>query len=153
MTPEALLALLDYHYWARDRLLDAVEEIMSDHFHKDMGNGFPSIRDTLLHIVFAEFVWRSRWEGESLPEPFDPKDFETVQDVCARWIEEEHRVRRFVNQVGPDGLNHVFRYTELNGQADTVRFLAVLAACGQPCCLSPRAGHHDVAPTRGPAAG
>ncbi len=27
MTLEALLTLLDYHYWARDRLLDAVEKI------------------------------------------------------------------------------------------------------------------------------
>ena len=44
MTLEALLALLDYHYWARDRLLDAVEEITPDHFHRNMGNSFPSIR-------------------------------------------------------------------------------------------------------------
>ena len=116
MTLEALLALLDYHYWARDRLLDAVEEIAPDRFHKDMGNSFSSIRDTLLHIVFSEWVWRLRWEGEPLPEPFDPKDFETVQDIRARWIEEERQVRRFVGQVGPDGLDHVFRYTELDGQ-------------------------------------
>ncbi len=122
MTLEALLALLDYHYWARDRLLDAVEEITPDHFHQDMGNSFSSIRDTLLHCVFAECVWRSRWEGESLPEPFDPKDFEAVQDVRVRWIEEEHRVRRFVNQLGPDSLNHLFRYTELSGKPTTSVF-------------------------------
>ena len=40
MTLEALLALLDYHYWARDRLLDAVEEITPDHFHKEYGEQF-----------------------------------------------------------------------------------------------------------------
>lgn len=117
MTLEALLALLDYHYWARDRLLDAVEEVAPDRFHKDMGNSFPSIRDTLLHIVFSEWVWRLRWEGELLPEFFDPKDFGTVQDIRARWIEEERHVRRVVDQVGPDGLDHVFGYTELDGQS------------------------------------
>ena len=116
MTLEALLTLLDYHYWPRDRLLDAVEKIAPSRFHKDMGNSFSSIRDTLLHIVFSEWVWRLRWEGEPLPALFDPKDFEAVQDVRARWIEEERQVRRFVDQVGPDDLNHVFRYAELNGQ-------------------------------------
>lgn len=119
MTLEALLTLLDYHYWARDRLLDAVEEITPDHFHKDMGNSFPSIRDTLLHIVFSEWVWRLRWEGEPLPEFFDPKDFEAVQDIRARWIEEEREVRRVVDEVvevGADELDHRFRYKELNGQ-------------------------------------
>ena len=116
MTLEALLVLLDYHYWARDRLLDAVEEITPDHFHRNMGNSFPSIRDTLLHIVFAEWVWRLRWEGKSLHGHLDSNDFETVQDVRACWIEEEHRVRRFVNQLGPDGLNHVFHYTNLGGK-------------------------------------
>ena len=116
MTLEALLALLDYHYWARDRLLDAVEKIAPDHFQKDMGNSFSSIRDTLLHIVFSEWVWRLRWEGKPLPAPFDPKNFETVQDIRARWIEEERKVRRFVERVGPDGLDHVFRYAELDGQ-------------------------------------
>ena len=119
MTLEALLALLDYHYWARDRLLDAVEKIAPDHFRKDMGNSFPSIRDTLLHIVFSEWVWRLRWEGEPLPPFFDPKDFEAAQDIRERWIEEERHVRRVVDQVGQDeqnGLDHAFRYAELDGQ-------------------------------------
>ena len=115
MTQKNLLTLLDYHYWARDRLLDAVQEIAPDQFRRDMGNSFPSIRDTLLHNVFAEWVWRLRWEGKPLPPPFDPKDFETVEDVRARWVQEEREVRRFVEQVGSDRLDHLFRYAQLDG--------------------------------------
>ena len=33
MNLQDLRTLLDYHYWARDRLLDAVAPLSSDEFH------------------------------------------------------------------------------------------------------------------------
>ena len=85
MTPKALQSLLDYHYWARDSLLAAAERLTHDQFHQDLGNSFSSIRDTLVHLVSAEWAWRSRWEGNPPSAHLAPADFETVQDVRARW--------------------------------------------------------------------
>ncbi len=63
MMHEELTVLLDYHYWARDRLLDAVDRLSPDEFRRDLGSSFGSVRDTLVHTMSAEWVWCSRWEG------------------------------------------------------------------------------------------
>ena len=115
MTPKALQSLLDYHYWARDRLLDAVERLTPDQFVQDLGNSFGSIRDTLVHVVSAEWAWCSRWEGESPSGHLASADFGTVQEVRARWVREEARVRRFVDQLGPDCFDRVIQYTHFSG--------------------------------------
>src|SRR5687767_13708820 len=72
MNLQELQTLIDYHYWARDRLLEAVEPLLPEQFTKDLGNSFPSVRDTLVHLYGADWIWCSRWEGESpsaMPEP------------------------------------------------------------------------------------
>ena len=47
MTYEDLQALVDYHYWARDRVLAAVEPVPAGQFTRDLGNSFASLRDTI----------------------------------------------------------------------------------------------------------
>ena len=58
--------LLDYHYWARDRLLEAVGRLSTQQYTQDLGNSFPSVRDTLVHIYSAEWAGNSRWQGKEL---------------------------------------------------------------------------------------
>ena len=42
--------LIDYHYWARDRMLEALDALTPEQYTRPMGNSFPSIRDTAVHI-------------------------------------------------------------------------------------------------------
>ena len=116
MTRKALLDLLDFHYWARDRLLDAVERLRHDQFHQDLGNSFGSIGDTLAHVVAAEWAWCSRWEGEPTDSHLAPTDFETVQEVRDRWAEEEARIRDCVDRLGPDGIDRVIQFSDFRGR-------------------------------------
>jgi uncharacterized damage-inducible protein DinB len=39
-----LETLLDYHYWARDRMLDALDPLTADQLNRDLGSSFRSIR-------------------------------------------------------------------------------------------------------------
>ena len=110
MTHEELTVLLDYHYWARDRLLDAVDRLGAEEFHRDLGNSFGSIRDTLVHLVSAEWIWCSRWEGRGPSVHLDAEDFDTAQDIRVRWSEEERRVREFVARLGAGGVDRVIEY-------------------------------------------
>ena len=116
MTLEALRNLLDYHYWARDRLLDALDPLTPDQFRRDLGSSFGSIRSTLVHVLSAEWIWCSRWLGEVPSCHLDATDLNTVQDVRARWVEEEARVRHFVDQLGAEGVVRVIEYTHLDGE-------------------------------------
>ena len=63
MTLADLKTLIDFHYWARDRVLDAAELLTPEQFTRDMGGSFKSIRDTLAHLYSAEWAWYQRWHG------------------------------------------------------------------------------------------
>ena len=65
MNLEDARALVDFHYWARDRLLDAIEPLSAEQLTRDMDGSFRSVRDTLAHIYSAEWIWLSRWRGAS----------------------------------------------------------------------------------------
>lgn len=111
-----LQVLLAYHYWARDRLLDAAEALSAEQFTKDLGSSFKSVRDTLAHIYFAEWVWYSRWMGTS-PTAALPADlFPNIGTLRRAWNEHENKVRAFVDGLGEDGLTRVIEYKLINGQ-------------------------------------
>jgi uncharacterized damage-inducible protein DinB len=126
MTIEDLRLLLDYHYWARDRLLEAVDVLTPEQFTRDMGSSFRSVRDTLAHIYAAEWAWHSRWVGKS-PTALLPSDmFPDVATLRATWAEHEARMRSFLDGVGEAGLTRVFEYKLLNGQPGASPFWQML---------------------------
>ena len=117
MTFDDLNTLLDYHYWARDRVLDAVVALTPEQFTRDMSNSFRSVRDTLAHITAAEWAWLGRWKGNP-PAALLPAD--RIPDVAAaraEWAKLEDEVRAFVRDLGPDGINRVFDYKMMSGAA------------------------------------
>ena len=65
MTFELLQTLLDYHYWARDRLFVAMDTLTEEQVRRPLGNSFSSVFETVVHLYGADWIWRSRWEGES----------------------------------------------------------------------------------------
>ncbi len=116
MTLSDLTLLLDYHYWARDRVLDAAAGLSPDQFTEDMGSSFRSVRDTLAHLYGAEWVWHSRWLGVSplaLPDAAELGDVDTVR---TRWMALEEQVRGFAAALGDEGLNRPFEYKTLAGK-------------------------------------
>ena len=65
MTVNDLQTLVDYHYWATRRVLNATDALTADQFTRDLRSSFPSVRDTLAHLYGADWIWCSRWEGTS----------------------------------------------------------------------------------------
>jgi uncharacterized damage-inducible protein DinB len=117
MTLQDLRLLFDYHYWARDRLLDAVTPLTPDQFTLDVGSSFGSVRDTLAHIYAAEWAWYSRWLGHS-PTALLPSDmFPDLAAIRAAWVDQEGKIRAFLAGLGEEGINRVFEYTLLSGHA------------------------------------
>ena len=114
--------MFDYHYWARDRLLEAVELLTPDQFTRNMGSSFGSVRDTLAHIYSAEWVWYSRWLGQSPAAmlPFDMfPDLKAIRDT---WVDQEGKMRAFLTGLGEDGINRVIEYTLLSGHTGASAF-------------------------------
>jgi uncharacterized damage-inducible protein DinB len=121
-----LQLLLDYHYWARDRTLAAVAALSKDEYERDLGNSFPSVRDTVNHIFLAEWVWQTRWVGES-PTAFPPKDeLPDLATLRERWMAHEPKVRAFVASLDSDGIERSFEYKLFSGATGTSMFWEML---------------------------
>jgi uncharacterized damage-inducible protein DinB len=69
VTFDDVRTLVDYHYWARNRMFEALANLTSDQFTQNLFNSFPSIRDTVVHLYSADWGWHLLWQGQPLPEP------------------------------------------------------------------------------------
>jgi uncharacterized damage-inducible protein DinB len=111
-----LQTLLEYHYWARDRLLDAADALTPEQLTRDLENSFPSIRDTLVHLYGADWIWCSRWEGESPQAMPEPNGYADVPSIRRAWREQEERVRAVLRRLGDQGIARPMEYQTVNGR-------------------------------------
>ena len=117
MTQTELLQLIDYHYWARDRMLAALEALPQALYEKPLGSSFGAIRDTAVHIYSAEWVWLERWYGVSPTIPLKVEDFPDVASLTAAWSALEARVRAYVAGLQGDRVNERVAYKSMAGVA------------------------------------
>jgi len=110
MNHATLSELLDYHYWAQERMFDTVEPLSPEQFTRDLGSSFPSVRDTLVHIHFAECIWYTRWQNEPVPLP-SAGMFPDLASVRQASRTHEARVRALLERLGPDGIMGSMAYT------------------------------------------
>lgn len=117
MTRTELLHLVDYHYWARDRMLAALDPLPPEAYVRPLGNSFASIRDTAVHIYAAEWVWLERWHGVSPSTPLDVETFPDVPALRAAWTVLETKMRAYVAGLDGDRVNERVAYRNLAGVA------------------------------------
>ena len=116
MNLQDVRTLFDYHYWARDRMLDAVQLLAPEQFTRDMNSSFTSVRDTLAHTYFAEWAWHSRWLGHSPSKGREPTEFADMASLRAAWRELEAEVRAFFGGLGEWDVERVIEYRLLDGR-------------------------------------
>jgi uncharacterized damage-inducible protein DinB len=105
-----LQTLAEFHYWATRRVLDAVEPLSPDQFTRDLGNSFPSVRDTLAHLYGGDWIWCSRWNGESPPGLPDPQRFPDLTSLRRVWDEHEPTLRAVLKRFGEAGVDQPVEY-------------------------------------------
>ncbi|MGB9145214.1 MAG: DinB family protein, partial [Acidobacteriaceae bacterium] len=115
MTYDDLRLLIDYNYWARDRVLDAVARITPEQFVRPMGNSFNSIRDTLAHICGAERIWITRLKGEKPQAAQKPDRLPDVDAARREWAELEGEMREQLAGLGPEAVERRIEYQDLRG--------------------------------------
>ena len=115
MTYDDLCLLVDYNYWARDRLLEAVAALTPEQFTRPMGNSFGSIRDTIAHICDAESIWLKRWRGEQsqgFQKPERMADFAAARE---EWAGLERGMREVLATLGPEDVGRRIEYKDFRG--------------------------------------
>jgi uncharacterized damage-inducible protein DinB len=126
MNLQDLRTLLDYHYWARDRMFEALAPLTPEQANRDLGSSFKSVRDTVTHLYAAEWAWFSRWQGTS-PTALLPADtFADLAGVRLAWLELEAQMRAFLEELGEAGVDRVIAFKLLSGQPGASPFWQML---------------------------
>jgi uncharacterized damage-inducible protein DinB len=115
MDLQTLRRLYEFNAWADRRTLESCAVLTPEQFTRDMKSSFHSVRDTLVHIFGAEWIWLERWEGRSptaLPWAPNFPDFESVR---ARWQEVELGLRQFVGGLTQADLDRVLERRTMAG--------------------------------------
>ena len=102
--------LVDFHYWATRRILDAVEPLTPDQFTKDLGNSFISVRDTLAHLYGGDWIWCARWQGESPSALPEAQLFPDLSSIRRAWDAHEAQVRAVLKRFGEIGVDQPVEY-------------------------------------------
>jgi uncharacterized damage-inducible protein DinB len=126
VTPSEAKTLVDYHYWALDRVLAAVEGLSEEQYTRDLGNSFRSVRDTLVHTYSAEWIWYCRWTGGSPASMLDPAMFRDLANLRQAWTDHQSKLRSLVSSLDQQGLDRMHDYRLMNGDPGRTVFWQML---------------------------
>ena len=115
MNKQDILLLYKYNQWTNKKILDAVAKVTQEQFLAPASFPHGGLRGTLVHALFAEWIWRNRWEGTSPTVRLKPDDFPTFESLRTRWAEEEKLLMAFVEDVTEERLNSKFSYKATDG--------------------------------------
>jgi uncharacterized damage-inducible protein DinB len=127
MNKQDIRTLYNYNQWANAKILNAAASVTQEQYLASASFPHGGLRGTLVHAMFAEWIWRTRWEGTSPTTRLNPEDFPTLEALRARWTEEEKQLMDFVAGVGEARLNATFKYQNTSGKPFTKILWQVMA--------------------------
>lgn len=119
MNKPDILLLYKYNQWSNAKILNAAANITEEQYLAPAAFPHGGLRGTLVHALFAEWIWRQRWEGTSPTYRLKAEDFPTFESLRTRWAEEESLLMAFVENLTDEKLNGSFRYTSTEGKPHT----------------------------------
>ena len=116
MTLDDIRDLYGFNRWANDLILDACDGLNPAEFTRDMQTSHGSVRGTLVHTLWGEWVWFRRWAGESPKTVFSEFDFPDLGVIRPRWHALDRERNEFMATLTEEKLQSVFGYENLKGE-------------------------------------
>jgi uncharacterized damage-inducible protein DinB len=116
MDRELIAELVEYNYWARDRQLEACAALTEEQFLRPLGGSFTCVRDTLAHLLGAEWIWLERWRGREQRALTPATEFPSLPALRARWKVVEAELRGYVASLSETQLASTLTYTNIRGE-------------------------------------
>ena len=110
MTVKDLETLFDYGYWANAGLRDVLSQMPAEQFTRPVAGSYGSIRNTMVHMLSAEWGWLERCGGAARGPALSAGDYPTVASVFDRWHVVETRVREFLASLQDQELGRVVEF-------------------------------------------
>lgn len=116
MLKNHITTLFEYNYWANARILDQAEQVTVEQLAAPVPYSHQSLRETLLHALDAEWIWRARCQEGISPTNWPSKAaYPTLAAIRQRWSEEEQKMRLYLGGLVEEDFSQVVRYQTTSG--------------------------------------
>ncbi len=112
--------LYDYNYWANTKLLDVVSQLTPDQFTQSVAGSYGSIRNTLVHVLSAEWGWLDRCGGPKRGERLNPEDYPTVESLTGAWTRVEEYMCGFLSGLKDEDLTRDIKFAMGSGPKHSI---------------------------------
>ena len=84
------------------------------------------MRDTVVHLYSAEWVWLHRWQGISPDAMISPEQFPDIASLRHAWAAQQATARAFVGALDEADVSRVYDYTTTKGAPNSSVFWQML---------------------------
>jgi uncharacterized damage-inducible protein DinB len=134
MSIHEMQRLYEYNYWANQKLFAALSPLATEQFTQHVAGSYGSVRNTLVHVLSAEWGWLDRCGGPARGAKLEPRDFPTLASVTEPWARVEMQMREYLGRLSDEDLASEVEFTLGTGPAqrmargDLLQHAAVHAA-------------------------
>jgi uncharacterized damage-inducible protein DinB len=106
-----------YNRWANRQIYDAVAQLSAEEFQAPRSGFFPSLAQTLNHIIVGDRTWMGRFTGEGSPhKKLDETPYPDFADLRAARELEDQRILDFMNALPAQRIDEVLHYNNMAGE-------------------------------------
>ncbi len=111
MTVADLQRRYDYGYWANRKLFGVVAQLTPDEFTKQVAGSYGSVRNTLVHMMSAEWGWIDRCGGPTRGPALKADDYPTFESLVEQWLTVEGYVHEFLEALSDGDLHRIVEFS------------------------------------------
>jgi uncharacterized damage-inducible protein DinB len=116
MTVADLERRYDYGYWANGKLFAVVAQLTPEEFTQTVAGSYGSVRNTLVHVLSAEWGWLDRCGGHPRGPALHADDYPTLEKLVETWAKVEEWVRLFLAGLTDDDLERAVEFKNPRGE-------------------------------------
>lgn len=114
-TTELIATYYQYQQFATARILAAAERVPFAQLTVPVLEGFDPVRSALVHTMWAQRLWLDRFMGKPRVPQFQPRDFDSIAAIRARWAEIDADTNAFIASLTDEQLAGPMAYGSLEG--------------------------------------
>lgn len=96
--------LYHYGYWANRKLFSVISQLTPEQFAQIAAGSYGSIRNTMVHVLRAEWGWLERFGGHARGPRLRAEDYPTVGSLVETWARVERHMREFLTNLTDEDL-------------------------------------------------
>jgi uncharacterized damage-inducible protein DinB len=123
---EYIKSLSQYNIWANGLISDWIRQLSDEQWTMPQQSSFPTIADTVAHIIAAEAIWLQRLTLVAEPRWIGNDNLGTRMDYITMWSKTSKELKEYCDSIDKEKLEEVINFKRLNGEAHSLSVQPIL---------------------------